>query len=62
MELNENYKYEIRLEKEKIVLHCVFVSKVNKETIPKPVKRKLEIIKLSKKTQTESVIRLSVSI
>ena len=62
MELNESYRYETRLEEEKTVLHCTFVSKVNKETIPKPVKRKLEIIKLSKKTQTESVIRLSVSI
>ena len=49
VELNENYRYETRFEKENTVLHCVFVSKVNKETIPKPVKRKLEIIKLSKK-------------
>ena len=26
MELNESYRYETRLEKEKTVLHCVFVS------------------------------------
>ena len=26
MEFNENYRYETRSEKEKTVLHCVFVS------------------------------------
>ena len=26
MEFNESYRYETRLEKEKTVLHCVFVS------------------------------------
>ena len=26
MEFNENYRYETRPEKEKTVLHCVFVS------------------------------------
>ena len=33
MKFNENYGYETQLEKEKSVLHCVFVSssKVNKE-------------------------------
>ena len=51
VELNENFRYETRLEKKKVSLY-VFVSKVQlftRKTIPKPMKRKLEIIKLSKK-------------
>ena len=51
VELNENFRYETRLEKKKVSLY-VFVSKVQLftwKTIFKPMKRKLEIIKLSKK-------------
>ena len=51
MELNENFRYETRLEKKNLFIVCLCFkdSDVNKENDVQTMKRKLEIIKLSEK-------------
>ena len=64
VELNENFRYETRLEKKKsfIVCLCFKCSAVHKENDTQTFEKEAWNYQAVQKTQTELVIRLSVSI